>query len=127
MEGAALKALAVALLAWIGANTAYPTLGAPPPIEVVPHQVIEEMVCRARCDAAGGYAYGVIYLDEGLRSLRPVCTRSVLVHELVHHLQHVTGRWSRRGPASHRSAMEAEAHMIQGGYLVAHGWKGRCV
>ena len=71
--------------------------------------------CRARAFFAPGEG---IFLDASLDLKGDFYERSILVHELVHFLQHASGRFdAEKGPCARHSAEETEAYDIQNKYL----------
>ncbi len=93
-----------------------------PEIIRVPHERIEAIVCNAKCAALAAYRPGEgIYLDETLKPETDLFARSILLHELVHYVQDMSGehgdmrlceRWYRR---------EQEAYAIQKVFLFMTG------
>jgi len=77
-----------------------------------------------------------IYIDEAFDLTNDEFAKSVLLHELVHHLQRVSGTFQKMPSACDRwYAAEREAYIIQNRYLEhAHdphrlnvnGWRARC-
>ena len=106
-----LDQIATELIAWIAANTRYPTLPIPK-IEVVAE------LPNTRIDYGGrsliaGYNYDdkILYLKQGWNGQTPQDT-STLLHELLHHAQVVSGI----GPTCIRER-EFEAYAIELRYL----------
>lgn len=109
-----MKALILALMTWASAQTGLPVPDTPP---IVKHATAEQMHYMAQpgteYDAAsaqqylGLYANGVMWLrdDWDVGNVRDV---SVLLHEVVHHMQEEAGAEYRCRVASERVAHEAQ-------------------
>lgn len=122
MEVGTLKATVAGLLAWLNLAAGYQVSDEAPVIAFVPHPSLERMACAGPCPILGLYPdEGVIYLDARLQPETNVCARSILVHELVHYAQDVSGRYAHLEPSLSRQVREAEALAIQNRYLVQHG------
>lgn len=110
------------LLSWAAHLSRYPKPTASPELQYKPHRFFVDNACAGReCAVIGWYNDGgVIYVDEALRSRDSLFVSSLIVHELVHYLQHVSGEYSSDSCADsvHR---EREAYEVQRGYIVAHG------
>jgi hypothetical protein len=124
MEVGAMKALVVSLMAWIGAHTSYPVPEHPPLVAVVPHTYLEKIACKGPCPILGLYAdEGVVYLDDTLQVDTNVCARSVLLHELVHYSQDLTGKFDNQLPIVRWKLREKEARAVQAQWLAGHDRK----
>ncbi|MCP5081309.1 MAG: hypothetical protein GY948_06380 [Alphaproteobacteria bacterium] len=115
-----LSALASDLLAGILVMLAQEPLDTPR-IEVLEPAKLQQRVCGRKCRVFAWYSpEGTIYLDKRLDMKRNLYARSILVHELVHHIQRLRtghraqncGDWSRR---------EHRAYAIQAYWLKVHG------
>lgn len=94
----------------------------PPRVQFAPQSFFVEHACGGRrCDALGWYDdKGVVYLDDRLRDRDDVFVRSLMVHEFVHYLQHLSGKFGSRCPE--QIVREREAYAIQRSYVAeAHG------
>jgi hypothetical protein len=62
----------------------------------------------------------IVYIDERLRRKDTMFARSLMVHEFVHYLQHLSGQFDSTscGDAVKR---ERQAYAIQREYIQAHG------
>ena len=106
-----LDQIATELIAWIAANTRYPTLPIPK-IEVVAELPNTRIDYGGRSLIAGyNYADKILYLKQGWNGQTPQDT-STLLHELLHHAQVVSGI----GPTCIRER-EFEAYAIELRYL----------
>lgn len=122
MEPTTIKALVLALLTWLHTTAGYEIPHATPAVAVVPHAQLVEMACSASCAVLGFYRDdGVVYLDNRLAVETNVCAQSILLHELVHHLQHRRGRFAEFPPVIRWQLRELEAHGLQRVFLRHHG------
>ena len=112
------KLLAV-LLSWTVNLSGYPHPGVPPDIVFKPHSFFVDAACGGmeKCDAVAWYNnQRVIYLDERLHGHTDAYTRSVVVHELAHYLQDLSGEYKEMDCNLH-AKREREAYSIQRQYL----------
>jgi hypothetical protein len=118
------KELIAALLVWIGQNSEYRNLAAPRYWMELPQEQIDS---RARADAGHGRAgtLAMYECDSHTLVLRAgfdferAWERSILLHELVHHVQCL-----RHGRYDDLCAAEREAYALQAKFLraaMAHG------
>jgi hypothetical protein len=117
------------------AGYAPPTI--PPEIHQVSRAYMQEEICHSPCQIKAYYdpTRGV-YIDRTLDLAGDPFARSILLHELVHHSQAVSGRFDSTSDACTRqNRAEAEAYdiqnrflmMIQDGHRVSMtGWAMRC-
>lgn len=98
-----------------------------PGIRVVSPAEIQRMLCKGDCGIKAFYLPGQgIYLSDAIGSLDDAFGRSVLLHELVHHVQHVTGRFDIIADACDRwFSKEREAYQVQNAYLQREGDRRR--
>jgi hypothetical protein len=107
------------LLSWTIHLSGYPNPATPPEIEYQPHSFFVEHAClgKEQCRVAGWYDNnGIIYLDEQLKGQDDAITRSLIVHELVHYLQDLSGKFSS-GNCNDHLVREREAYSVQRQYL----------
>lgn len=122
MDPGTMKAIVVGLLAWMGAHSDYPAANDAPAIALVPHSYMEDLVCGAPCDVLGVYPDGnVVYIDQALEPETNICARSVILHELVHFLQHRSEKYVNLGPVLRQHVREIEAYAFQRIYLEENG------
>lgn len=124
MEAAALKSMIVALLAWVHLYSGYPVPAEEPELVFVPRVELQEIGCPGPCPIMAWFPEGqleLIYVLEGLDFEADVCSRAVLVHELVHFAQEYTGSFSELPPRERIHAREIEALQIQNLYLAQRG------
>ena len=92
-----------------------------PRVETLPSAQLQDRVCGKPCRVFAWYApEGAIYLDKSLNLKGDMYARSILVHELVHHIQRMrTGRRAR--DCGEWSTRERRAYAIQAHWLKVHG------
>ncbi len=128
----------VELFAAIKLLSAYPDPAVLPEVHALPQAEIQRRLCDSRSCRVKAYYHpesGVI-IDETLDLKGDPFDRSILLHELVHHLQKTTGRYQAVATfCSRRISEEIEAYEIQNRYLsqsqsrrraLSMGWSGRC-
>lgn len=108
-----------------------------PELHQVSHATIESEICHGPCQIRAYYdpTRGV-YIDETLDVQNDLFARSILLHELVHHVQSVSGRFDMTHvDCARQNRAEAEAYFIQNRYLMSinapnrvamTGWAVRC-
>ncbi len=117
--------LIIGLLAWAVAHTAYAPPPSAPAIVYQPQAVLVAAVCSAKGDHCAPRAYygdgsETIVMRASFRRSRSMRARAILVHELVHYLQDLSGRWPEMSCLSW-AERESEAYRAQGEYLAARG------
>lgn len=140
MDAFSLASLAIQLLASINSMSGYPAHASPgplPEIHQAPLAEIRQRFCQGTCSVQAFYKPGEgIYIDEAFDLEHDEFARSVLLHELVHHLQRVKGTFQGMPSACDRwYASERQAYEIQNRYLEeahdAHrvnvnSWRAQC-
>lgn len=123
MTDQALSQLVAELFMAIKMLSGYPVPESPPPIHRLPRAQLEALVCSgSTCGVKGFYLKGQgVYLDADLELDKDVKARSILLHELVHHVQGVTGKFDSMPDCHGWYAKEYEAYAIQNKYL---RWEG---
>ena len=107
------------LLSWASHLSSYTYPEIPPEFEFKPHEYFIEHACRgnARCSVGAWYNdAGVIFIDDRLQDWTDPVIRSVIVHELVHYLQDISGRFQKHD-CKEQVAREREAYAIQRKYI----------
>jgi len=132
-----LSSLIAELFATIHLLAGYAPPTVAPEVHQVPQAEIGERFCHAPCAIRAIYdpALGV-YLDEKLDVVNNIFDRSILLHELVHHVQAIRGRFDvGSSDCMRRNANEREAYSLQNRYLMEmndarrvsmNGWAARC-
>lgn len=97
--------------------------GFPPPrqtpkVAIVSAGALAERFCRSHCRPRGAYLPGEgVLLAEGLDLEGNPRDRAVLVHELVHYLQDIAGRYAAEPECERWRDRELEAYHVQDRYL----------
>lgn len=119
MDQSSLAPLIAELFAVIQLLAGYPALTEPPAVQFVPQARLSQMVCGRPCRVRAVYLRDSgIYLDEELDVLGDDLARSILMHELVHHAQAVSGQHDLVVEDCRRRAeAEREAYKLQRLYL----------
>ncbi len=112
-----MTATIAALLSWAVVLSGYAEPERPPMLEYKPHHFFVEEACGGQdCKAVGWYNdAGVVYLDDRLRGQDDTFVRSLIVHEFVHYLQHLSGNFDSHSCAD-QITREREAYAIQRTY-----------
>ncbi len=107
------------LVAAIHALAGYPVPASLPSVQLAPLAQMQAIVCRGPCGVRGFYTpERGVFINESLDIKRNVVARSVLLHELVHYVQHVSGKFDGLHGDCYRWFMrEREAYDIQNAYL----------
>lgn len=138
MDQSSLSSLVVELFTTIQLLAGYPVPQSSPEIHVVAHAVIEEKICRTKCRRIKAFYHPDwgVYVDESLDLDGDSFDRSILLHELVHHVQHTKGAFELlSSDCERRNAEEMEAYKVQNRYLASIGdprrvpagaWIGPC-
>ncbi len=119
MDKSWLTDLVVQLYAVVQVITGYPAPAALPEVRQLPQVEIQRMVCMGPCQIRAFYhpEFGVV-VDDSFNLKSNLYHQSILLHELVHHAQHVTGRFDNlQSVCRARSASEGEAYDVQNQYL----------
>jgi len=107
------------LLSWAVHLSGYAKPEELPLIRYEPHAFFVERVCGGReCKAVGWYNdEGVIYIDAKYQCDDSRFVSSLIVHELVHHLQLLSGRFDSHS-CDDSLKREREAYHIQNEYIL---------
>jgi hypothetical protein len=118
-----LVALVSDLFAVISSVSTYPQPYHLPPVYRRPLPELQAMVCKGPCQVRGFYLPPKgVYLNETLDIEHDVVARSVLLHELVHYVQELSGRFNSLPDKCDRWwSREKEAYDIQNAYLRSSG------
>ena len=137
MDSVALVALLTELFMAIHDVGGYPVPDVYPVVHQVSRAELQSRFCKGPCGVKAIYTPEEgVYIDESLDLEHDVHARSILLHELVHHVQSESGRFDAMRNACVRSnRAEAEAYLLQNRYLVSihsthrvamTGWAARC-
>lgn len=122
MTDQALMQLLTQLFTAIKLLSGYAMPAAFPEIHQLPHAQLEARICAANCNVKAFYLKGEgVFIDEALDLEHDPRARSILLHELVHHVQGVTGRFDSLPDCDAWYAREFEAYQIQNRYLHLEG------
>lgn len=107
------------LLSWAVHLSDYSEPVQSPQLQYRTHAFFVQEVCGGReCKAVGWYNdQEVVYIDERLRYSETSFARSLLVHELIHYLQHQSGDFDSLS-CEDSLAREREAYSVQNSYLL---------
>jgi hypothetical protein len=119
VNGDELLLLAADLFAAIHAIAGYSIPERMPQVHVVPQAQLQAMVCQGACQVKAFYLPEKgVFVNEQLNFAEDVVARSVLLHELVHHVQHVSGKFEGVPDKCDRwYSKELQAYEIQNAYL----------
>ena len=129
MDASSLQSMIVELFTAIQLISGYPMPDTLPEIHRVPGPVMQQKICSRPCPVKAFYhpQWGV-YFDETLDIEANAFDRSILLHELVHHLQRRTGKFEPvAGTCRRKNAEELEAYEIQNRYLSREGESKRAL
>ncbi len=107
------------LLTWAVHLSGYATPAEAPQLQFQPHSFFVENVCgNKECRAVGWYNdEGIIYIDEKYEDAESQFAESLLVHEIVHYLQDISGKYDSFS-CTDSVAREREAYYIQNEFLL---------
>ena len=89
-----------------------------PRLQLLSVSEMQEQLCKGACGVRAFYLDGKgIYLRDDLDVVNDLKSRSILLHELVHHVQHESRRFDALSPCEKWFAREEEAYRIQNAYL----------
>jgi hypothetical protein len=138
MDQSALASLMVELFTAIKLVSGYPSPATLPEVHLISEAEMQQRICAGKPCRVKAYYHPDqgVYVNEGMDVINDPFDRSILLHELVHHLQKTTGKFDAMPTVCYRrNAQELEAYEIQNRYLseqrasrraVAMGWSGRC-
>lgn len=118
MATPAIQEVVASLFLILSQLSGYPPPRALPEIHLLSPVRIQEELCRGPC---GVHAYYLddrgIFIRDDLDVVNDLKSRSILLHELVHHLQKENGRFDAMGTCERWYAREEEAYRMQNAYL----------
>lgn len=119
MDQLSFASLVAELFAAIHLMAGYPVPADPPEIHIVSQAELAAAVCQRPCRVRAVYfRESGVYLDEELDLVGSDLDRSILLHELVHHVQAQTGRYDAMHDDCVRWTLaEREAYALQSRYL----------
>jgi hypothetical protein len=99
----------------------YPQNAPAPPVHVVDRALLMKHFCGSPCTIKGAYLHGQgVLIAASLDIDGNPMDRSVLLHELVHYLQDINGRFRDDGPCDRWKEREIEAYTLQDSYLARY-------
>lgn len=109
------------LLNWAVHLSRYPQPEALPTVKFVEHDFLELNACLGKkCNVLGWYNdQDIVYIDKRIGALDSLMARSIMVHELIHYLQDISGNYSDN--CAQQVMREHEAYEIQRKYFYAYG------
>jgi|TARA_Y100000310_G_scaffold106222_1_gene104726 hypothetical protein len=122
MDVLSTKALIAGLFSWISLHTGYEIPDKAPDVVFASHEKLVELACQDECPVLGLYHPShVIYLDIALKPATNICARAILVHELVHVMQHENGSFNDVDAHKRVILRENEALLVHRNFLRQHG------
>jgi hypothetical protein len=98
----------------------------PPTIYRIPHAELENYVCGTHCAIRAWYKPGDgIFLDESLKPETNLFHRSILLHEMVHYFQDMSGEYANMDACNRWFHRELDAYTVQNRYLGVIGHPSR--
>jgi hypothetical protein len=100
----------------------YPLAAPPPQVTVIVQDELSTRVCGGSCAVKGAFIAGQgLFIVNGLEIETDPQDRSVLLHELVHYLQELNGRYADETACDRFRYRELEAYRLQDEYLSRYG------
>ncbi len=108
------------LLSWAAHLSGYPMPDALPEVRLVPHQYLVDNACGGvECAVVGWYNdQRIIYIDDTLSDFEDGFTSTLLVHEMTHYLQDISGEFDTLSCVD-SVARERAAYYVQTVYAIA--------
>lgn len=100
----------------------YPPAAPPPLVTVIAQAELSARVCGGSCAVKGAFIPGQgLFIISELGIETDPQDRSVLLHELVHYLQELNGRYADETACNRFRDRELEAYRLQDEYLSRYG------
>lgn len=100
----------------------YPSAAPPPLVTVIAQAELSARVCGGSCAVKGAFIPGQgVFVTSELEIETNPQDRSVLLHELVHYLQELNGRYADENTCDRFRDRELEAYRLQDEYLSRYG------
>jgi hypothetical protein len=117
-----LVALLLELFQTIHSIAGYPVPSSLPEVHVLPLEQLQARVCAWACPVKAFYLKGEgVFIEQSLNFCLDPKARSILLHELVHHVQNLSSRFDSLPSCEAWYAREHEAYAIQNEYLRVEG------
>lgn len=114
-----LSEIIASLLVYAQMASGYAAPAEIPEIEFIPQAELARTVCHKPCPIYGWYSFGrVIYLNDRLDPVRDLEARGILLHELVHYLQHASRAFTDDAECRNWAKREQQAYKVQGRWLL---------
>jgi hypothetical protein len=122
MGDESLVSLLLELFSTIQAISGYPMPAILPNVHVLPVEQLQARVCAWACPVKAFYLRSEgVFIEESLNFRNDPKARSILLHELVHHVQTLSARFDAMPSCEAWYAREREAYQIQNEYLRVEG------
>ncbi len=111
------------LLNWAAYISGYQSNGINPQLQFRAHQFFVDNACggNEKCRVIGWYNdQNIVYIDDRLEAVETLFERSLVVHEFVHYLQHISGNFET-GTCEGFVQREREAYAAQREFIMAYG------
>lgn len=97
----------------------YPVPEKLPEVFIVPIEQIQQMICKGPCQVKAFYLPDKgVFINDQIDIGQDAFSRSILLHELVHHVQQISGKFETGLNKCDRwYSKELEAYRIQNAYL----------
>jgi hypothetical protein len=106
------------LLLFAQITTGYAPAVARPDVVFVSQAELQRQACKNPCKILGWYPNGsTVYLDKRLDPFANLQARGILLHELVHYLQHENGAYKDASACMNWARREREAYKVQAAWL----------
>lgn len=111
------------MLSWAVTLSGYPMPAQQPEVVKVAHAYLVQHACGGReCKVIGWFPPGkTVYLDKRLNAQDSLLHASIVVHEMVHYLQHQAGKFDHGFSCERAIALEREAYGVQREFLLRYG------
>lgn len=118
MATPAIQEIVTSLFLIISELSGYPAPQALPEIHVLPSPRLQQELCGGSCGVFAYYVDGKgVFLRDDLDVVNDLKARSILLHELVHHVQKESGRFEAMSECERWFLREDEAYRVQNRYL----------
>lgn len=114
-----LQALLPVFMSWAVHLSGYPAPAEMPTVQFEPHAFFVQQVCGGKeCNAVGWYNdRNIVYVDDKYEHVQNDFANSLVVHELIHYLQHQSGKFDSLS-CTDSVAREREAYAVQNQYIL---------
>ncbi len=114
-----LSEILASLLLYAQMATGYAVPAEAPEVVFLPQAELAHKACHMPCPVYGWYSLGhVIYLNARLDPIQDMEARGILLHELVHYLQHFANAFTDDIECRNWGNRERQAYKVQGRWLL---------